>query len=300
MDVVIPGESCLFEAEGNILIRFDGKEREMFRAEDYIKVDSLAEAYELCQKRSSLVVGGMVWLKMTHITKRTILDLSGLELDKIEENSGEFRIGAMSTLRQLETHEGLNRYFNGIFKECTRNIVGVQMRNCATVGGSVFARFGFSDILTAMMALDTYVELYHGGVVSLAEFAARPVRRDEKDILVRIIIKKDGRKAAYAAQRNSKTDFAVLACCVSLRGNDWYVSIGSRPARAQVVKITDDGYDSLAKIAGEAADSFTFSSNIRGSGEYRRSLAAVYTRRLMERLTKITALSGGEMPHKCS
>lgn len=271
----------------------------MFRAEDYIKVDSLAEAYELCQKRSSLVVGGMVWLKMTHITKRTILDLSGLELDKIEENSGEFRIGAMSTLRQLETHEGLNRYFNGIFKECTRNIVGVQMRNCATVGGSVFARFGFSDILTAMMALDTYVELYHGGVVSLAEFAARPVRRDEKDILVRIIIKKDGRKAAYAAQRNSKTDFAVLACCVSLRGNDWYVSIGSRPARAQVVKITDDGYDSLAKLAGEAADSFTFSSNIRGSGEYRRSLAAVYTRRLMERLTKITALSGGEIPHKC-
>ena len=44
----------------------------MFRAEDYVKVDSLSEAYELCQKRSSLVVGGMVWLKMTSVTKRTI------------------------------------------------------------------------------------------------------------------------------------------------------------------------------------------------------------------------------------
>ena len=64
----------------------------MFRADDYVKVSDLAEAYELCQKRSSLVVGGMVWMKMTHITKRTIVDLSGLGLDEIEEKEGEFSI----------------------------------------------------------------------------------------------------------------------------------------------------------------------------------------------------------------
>lgn len=49
----------------------------MFRAEDYVKVRDLEEAYELCQKRSSLVVGGMVWMKMTSLTKRVIVDLSG-------------------------------------------------------------------------------------------------------------------------------------------------------------------------------------------------------------------------------
>ena len=165
----------------------------MFRADDYVKVSDLAEAYELCQKRSSLVVGGMVWMKMTHITKRTIVDLSGLGLDEIEEKEGEFSIGCMCSLHQLETHEGLNRYFDGIFRECTRNIVGVQMRNCATVGGSIFARFGFSDILTCLLALDAYVELYHEGTIPLSEFAARPVRRDQKDILVRIIIKTEER-----------------------------------------------------------------------------------------------------------
>ena len=53
-------------------------------------------------------------------------------LDEIEEKEGEFSIGCMCSLHQLETHEGLNRYFDGIFRECTRNIVGVQMRNCAT------------------------------------------------------------------------------------------------------------------------------------------------------------------------
>ena len=63
----------------------------MFRAEDYVKVDSLSEAYELCQKRSNLVVGGMVWLKMTSVTKRTIVDLSGLGLDKIGGNQGRIQ-----------------------------------------------------------------------------------------------------------------------------------------------------------------------------------------------------------------
>ena len=93
----------------------------MFRADDYVKAESLAEAYELCKKRSSLVLGGMVWMKMTGITKRTIVDLSGLGLDKIEETEEAFSIGSMCTLRQLETHPGLNAYFGGSL----RNVPGI-------------------------------------------------------------------------------------------------------------------------------------------------------------------------------
>lgn len=62
----------------------------MFRADDYVKVTSLAEAYELCQKRSSLVVGGMVWLKMTNVTKRMVIDFIRSWADQIEENEEEF------------------------------------------------------------------------------------------------------------------------------------------------------------------------------------------------------------------
>lgn len=256
----------------------------MFRADDYVKVTSLAEAYELCQKRSSLVVGGMVWLKMTNVTKRMLIDLSGLGLDRIEENEEEFSIGAMCSLRQLETHEGLNTYFEGIFRECTRHIVGVQMRNCATVGGSVYARFGFSDILTCLLALDAYVELYHGGMVPIREFAARPVHRDDRDILVRVVIKKDGRRAAYISQRNSSTDFPLLAVCAANLGNQWFVSIGARPAKAALVEFTEDNFDTIKEMAKQAADAFSYGDNTRGSGQYRRSLAVVYVRRLMERL----------------
>lgn len=159
----------------------------MVRFKNYVKAGSLSEAYELNQKKSSIVGGGMMWLKLQNRVKMTLIDLSGLGLDTIEETDEEFRIGCMCTLRMLETHEGLNTYFQGVFKECTRAIVGVQFRNGATVGGSVFGRFGFSDIMTCLMALDTYVELYQGGVVSLKEFNHM---KYDRDILVRIIIKK--------------------------------------------------------------------------------------------------------------
>ncbi|MFQ7552525.1 MAG: FAD binding domain-containing protein [Blautia marasmi] len=47
----------------------------------------------------------------------------------------------------------------GAIRESLRHIVGVQFRNCATVGGSIWGRFGFSDVLTMLLALDTEVEL---------------------------------------------------------------------------------------------------------------------------------------------
>ena len=252
----------------------------MFRIKEYVKAGSLEEAYQLNQKKSNVLLGGMMWLKMGSNYKMTAIDLSGLGLDKIEETEEEFRIGCMCSLRQLEQHSGLNQYFGGVFRACTRHIVGIQFRNGATVGGSIFGRYGFSDILTCMMMLDTQVELYKGGVLSLEEFAKMPYNRD---ILVRVIIKKDGRKAAYASQRLSKTDFPVIACGVAKKDDCWYVSIGARPSKAALIKV-NAVKGSLAEQAKAAAEQFAYGDDLRASGQYRSYLASAYVRRLMEQL----------------
>ena len=132
----------------------------MLKIREYVKAKDLEEAYQLNQKRSACVLGGMVWLKMGSRNVGTAIDLSGLGLDTIEENEEEFRIGAMVSLRDLEIHKGLAEYTRGAMKESLRHIVGVQFRNCATAGGSIFGRFGFSDVLTMFLAMDSYVELY--------------------------------------------------------------------------------------------------------------------------------------------
>ena len=109
----------------------------MLKIKSYVKVNSLAEAYELNQKKSACIIGGMVWLKMGNRAISTVIDLSGLGLDSIQELEEEFVIGCMTPLHDLETNKALNAYTNGAMRESLRHIVGIQFRNCATVGGNL-------------------------------------------------------------------------------------------------------------------------------------------------------------------
>ena len=56
----------------------------MIKIKDYVRVGSLEEAYELNQKRSACILGGMLWTKMGQRQVQTAIDLSGLGLDWIE------------------------------------------------------------------------------------------------------------------------------------------------------------------------------------------------------------------------
>lgn len=245
---------------------------------NYVKATSLEEAYELNQKRENRIVGGMMWLRMSKGRVRTAIDLSGLGLDKIEETEEAFIIGAMCSLRQLETHQQLHNCFGGVFRECVRHIVGVQFRNGATVGGSVFGRFGFSDVLTCLLALDSYVELYKGGVVKLSDFVT--MERDN-DILMKIIVRKDNCDVRYLSERITATDFPVLACAVSRAGDTWKAAVGARPMKASLeeVQIHIAEAKEAEAFARDMAEKFTYGTNMRGSKEYRRHLAEVLIKR---------------------
>ena len=58
----------------------------MFYYNQYVRAQSLDEAYELYQKKPNFVLGGMLWLKMKNKTLGTAIDLCDLGLDRIDEN----------------------------------------------------------------------------------------------------------------------------------------------------------------------------------------------------------------------
>lgn len=253
----------------------------MITINNYVKVSSLEEAYELNQKRANRVLGGMMWLRLGTGRVQTAIDLSGLDLDYIKENEEEFRIGAMCTLRVLELHKGLEWYFGGAVKESVRHIVGVQFRNGATVGGSIFGRFGFSDVLTCFLAMDTYVELYKGGIIPLKEFVK--MKRDN-DILVSIHIKKDQRKVVYLSERTAATDFPLVACAVAVKDDKIYCSVGARPMKAVFLEDVCPKKEEIQNFAEKTALAIPFGSNMRAGEAYRRHVAGVLIRRGIEKI----------------
>ena len=146
----------------------------MLTIRQYVRAESLEQAYELNQKKANLILGGMHWMKMTTRSVDTAVDLSGLGLDTIVETDHTFEIGCMVTLRQLEQHPALNAWTNHAVADAVKDIVGVQFRNTATVGGSIFGRYGFSDVLTVFLALNATVVCHHAGEISLEQYAQMP------------------------------------------------------------------------------------------------------------------------------
>lgn len=270
----------------------------MFYYNQYVRAQSLDEAYELYQKKPNFVLGGMLWLKMKNKTLGTAIDLCDLGLDQIDEDENEFRIGAYATLRQIETHEALNAYTHGAIAESVRHIVGVQFRNVATVGGSIWGRFGFSDVMTIFRALGAKVQLHKAGIMDLDEFAALP--RTTRDVLVSVIVPKNAKGIVYLSQRNQSTDFPVLTCAVANRSGRYVAVIGASPYMAEPVWDEDGILDGITgaetagnavltensesnakidKFAGYVADHIRFGSNIRAGAEYREMICKVLTRR---------------------
>lgn len=256
----------------------------MFTLLNLIQPETLEEAYSLLmQRKNNTVLGGCAFLRMGSKRIGTAVELSKINLNYIKEEGEYIEIGAMTTFRDIELNLVLNEYFNGLLPKSISNIIGVQFRNIVTVGATVYSKYGFSDFITALLALETEVELYKAGRMSLEEFLDKPY---EKDILTRIFIKKNGRKASYGNLRNAVSDYPILNVAVSTIDNQWKIIVGARPARAKIAKnaseeLSKGSYSDqdIEAVANMAAEEMSFGTNMRGSAEYRKAICKVLVKR---------------------
>lgn len=258
----------------------------MLRFQKYVCPETPREAYDLLREdRLATVVGGMMWLRLADRTAPLGIDLSRCGLDRIEETEDAFRIGAMVTLGQLERHEAFNAATGGVFAEAVRDIVGTQFRNFATVGGSVFSRMGFSDVVCALLALDTEVELVGAGTMPIIPFVERGAGRD---ILTHVVVRKHAYRAAFASVRNAATDFSALNVAAACWRGSWHITVGARPKKAQL--LTGGERTPLREHFSPAeldavcafAESLDFGSDLRATAEWRRSVTPALIRRAVE------------------
>lgn len=256
----------------------------MFTVIDIVQPDTVEEAYSILNKRkTNQVIGGSAFLRMGKKRIGTGIELSNLNLDYIKEDEDYIEIGSMTTFRTLETSQIVKENFGSIIEDSVKDIIGIQFRNVVTVGATVFSKYGFSDLIVALLSLDTEVELYKAGRISLEEFLNRDY---EKDLLIKVYIKKTNKNASYKSLRNAKSDYPLLNVSVSKHMGKFKLCVGARPQKATIAKkaseflsnneVNEVNIDKAIEIASEE---LTFGSNMRASRDYRKAMSKVLLKR---------------------
>lgn len=260
----------------------------MITIKEYIAPESLDEAYEILMAgKKNVILGGLGFLKMGSRSINKAIDLCNLSLDYIKETEEEILIGADTSLRELEVSGIIKDYCGGAISQGVSYIVGVQFRNMARVGASVFSKYGFSDLLPSLLVLDAKVKLYNSGIISLEEFLERGLKRD---ILVEIILPKKEGVAVYDCMRKTSGDFPIINGAM-FKGQDgkYSIAIGSRPGKvklAQNVAKALKNRKSIDEAVESIPDEISFGSDIRGSKEYREDMSKVLVKRMYKELNK--------------
>jgi aerobic carbon-monoxide dehydrogenase medium subunit len=85
---------------------------------------------------------------------KTLIDLSRLGLSFVQDNEKELVVGAMTTFSELENTKSIApRGLHALF-ETAAKITPPQVRNMATIGGSLCSGIPFFDMPTTVLALD--------------------------------------------------------------------------------------------------------------------------------------------------
>ena len=254
------------------------------KAKSFQRVSSLEEAYKLMKEspRNKIVAGGL-WLKKGNADVDALIDLSLLGLDKIEDKKDYVEVGAMVSQRQFEKSELVPQ----MARDAVKSIMGPAFREIATIGGSVYGKFGFSDVVTGLLGYKVDLVFYPENVISLQEYVKKPGFFD--GILTHIRIYKEQLKGFFKKVEITALDYPILNVAVT-KGKKYRVVVGSRPLAAlrceKAEAYLNDGGKDFEKAAQIAVEELKFGDSIATKGEYRKQLALTYVRRGLEEVNK--------------
>ena len=260
------------------------------KAKEFVRAKSLEEAYELLKANPmNKILGGGLWLKKGNMDLNTIIDLSLLGLDKIEEEEDYIRVGAMVTQEDFARSELIKDVYHGMLSQAASSIMGPAFRNSATIGGSIVGKFGFSDIITALLAADVTLVFYPSGEKKLSDYLKEPGL--SKEILTHILIKKCHRVSFYKRVNLTALDYPIITVAVThcVKHDKYTVVVGSRAGVADfavdVMEALEKGERDFEKVA-KLVNKMKFMDSLTAKADYRAHLAEVYVRRGLEEVSK--------------
>ena len=275
----------------------------------YLAVRSVEEAVGALARygyEAKVLAGGQSLIPMMKLqlaSPSVLVDISHLEtLRTIDDADGDLRVGAMVSESDLERSTPAARWAAGLV-DTSRVIADPLVRNLATVGGNVAHGDPANDHPATMVAGGasfTLVGPSGSRVVAAEDFFmdvfTTALEPDELLTEIRMPKQAAGTGSAYVKYERQVGDYALAGAAVCLGSKDGsaiegariaLTNLGPTPVRAVEAEsllvgevLSGQLFARAGRAAAAASDPWT---DLRGSAEYRRRVAAMVTRKALEK-----------------
>lgn len=264
----------------------------LYNLREYHRPVDLDEALALLQrsdvKTVSLAGGTAIIGGDQRRTIEAVVDLATLELDEIVQDNNTLTIGAMVTLQRII--EELSDTANGLLALAAQRMAGWNIRNQATLGGTLGAGKRHSPLSVALATLGAQVTItgQEDPIPWSNVTSAMLTRQIVTDIIITI---PDGEMGtAYEQVGRTPADSPIVcAASATIRLSDTQIStrtiIGG--ILAESLYPVDFAIDETAQQSTSMRDLINFPedaaflSNHLGSSDYRRQIAPVLAQRAL-------------------
>jgi CO/xanthine dehydrogenase FAD-binding subunit len=275
----------------------------------FVNAESKEAALEVLhreQEKSCLVAGAtnvMPFIRSRKLNDKTLINIRNIkELRFIRDGEDKIEIGPLTTIHDLEKSEIIEKFAPAL-RDAAQNFADPTTRNSATIGGNIANASPAADTATPLLALQgVVVAESKSGVrrIPMSEFflGVNKTALATDELITMIEVPKNTGNAASCfiklGLRNAMAISVVsVAAAVELAAGKVaavHIALGSvapTPVRAKKVEAALLGKEFTPELVEEAvklvAEDISPIDDVRASGEYRKTVAAVLVKRALKK-----------------
>lgn len=242
---------------------------------NYYRPKTIEEAISLLEKPGSKALGGGTLVNLPSDEIFEAVDLQAIGLNKIVKSGNNLEIDACVTLQQILESE----ICPVSLKNAIQIEAGMNIRNAATLAGTLVACNGRSSVGTVLLALDAKLQTMSSEttkLIPLGEYL--PIRK--KMFITKIIVPSHVKSSFESVGRTQFDKPIVCACVVQWNGGRTRLTLGGF-GDAPLLAMDGTEADGLTAAAGNA---FHEANDQWATAAYRSSTASTLAARCLENL----------------
>ncbi len=253
---------------------------------EYHRPQSIQDALDLLARDEphTIPLAGGILVNQAATHKAAVVDLQDLALDAYQVRGNFLDLGATLTLQALLEHVKAGKFsLEGDFLKAIEREASYNLRQAATLAGTLVAASGRSPLATVMLALDAVLTVLPGEeLLGLGDLLPLRTERLRKCLISKITIPSNV-QLAYESVARSPADRPIV-CAAAARWSSGRTRVTLGGYGAAPVLVFDGTEELGVEIAARSA--YSQAGDVWASAEYREDVAGILAGRCVRRVSE--------------